>query len=241
MKLSELLAKPIKVKGGGVVNLKGLSKHIVDKEVNGRNPDDTDVFAKYGCVNVIHIDYNPNPVETYIKLVVGDRNKRVTITPDDFIKYQAEVQNLINNHQEAGDLSSYILAEEQVTIGGSSANVTIFDLIPSSLSNIKIDTKITSATRDSHTYSIPEMFEFYDENDAIEISNDKVASGYEMFGSNSSINLHGLCLIAFPSYFGIEKSNKLSMPALYIDIDATPTEDYMIPAKFVWVTIESLI
>ena len=35
MKLSEILSKPFKVKGGGTVNLKGLSKHIVDKEVGG--------------------------------------------------------------------------------------------------------------------------------------------------------------------------------------------------------------
>lgn len=34
MKLSEILAKPFKVKGGGTVNLKGLSKHIVDKEIS---------------------------------------------------------------------------------------------------------------------------------------------------------------------------------------------------------------
>ena len=32
MKLSEILAQPIKLKGGGVVNLQGLSKVIVDKE-----------------------------------------------------------------------------------------------------------------------------------------------------------------------------------------------------------------
>ena len=39
MKLSELLSKPFKVKGGGTVNLKGLSKHIVDKEIEGGGCD----------------------------------------------------------------------------------------------------------------------------------------------------------------------------------------------------------
>lgn len=33
MKLSELFKTPFKVKGGGVLNLRGFSKHIVDKEV----------------------------------------------------------------------------------------------------------------------------------------------------------------------------------------------------------------
>lgn len=37
MKLSELLAKPIKVKGGGILNLKGISKHIADKEIGEGN------------------------------------------------------------------------------------------------------------------------------------------------------------------------------------------------------------
>lgn len=33
MKLSEILAKPIKLKGSGVLNLKGFSKQIIDKEL----------------------------------------------------------------------------------------------------------------------------------------------------------------------------------------------------------------
>lgn len=33
MKLSELFNKPFKVKGGGTLNLKGYSKHIIDKEI----------------------------------------------------------------------------------------------------------------------------------------------------------------------------------------------------------------
>lgn len=45
MKLSEILSKPFKVKGGGIVNLKGLSKHIIDKEVGG-NSDTSSMFDK---------------------------------------------------------------------------------------------------------------------------------------------------------------------------------------------------
>lgn len=37
MKLSELLAKPLKLKGGGFLNLKGFSKRIIDNEVGGNN------------------------------------------------------------------------------------------------------------------------------------------------------------------------------------------------------------
>lgn len=245
MKLSELLAKPIRVKGGGIVNLKGLSKHIVDKEIGGSDgeSDDADVFAKYGCVHVVNSDINPDSTKAYIKMVVGDRNKRITITPDDFLKYQTEVQNLIDAHQEAGDLSSYILAEEQVTLQGANLTVTIFDLIPSSLSNIEIDTDVYGVSSGSYQYNVPGMFEFYAEKNIIMVNDttNKVTNGFELFGNTSPIDLQGLCLIAFDNYFGIEKSNKLSMPALYIDVDATPTEDYKIPAKFVWVTIEALI
>lgn len=38
MKLSEILAKPIKLKGGGILNLKGFNKRVIDKEV-GENPE----------------------------------------------------------------------------------------------------------------------------------------------------------------------------------------------------------
>lgn len=35
MKLSELLTKPFKVKGGGFLNLKGFSKRVIDEEIGG--------------------------------------------------------------------------------------------------------------------------------------------------------------------------------------------------------------
>lgn len=35
MKLSELFKTPFKVKGGGVLNLRGFSKRVVDKEIEG--------------------------------------------------------------------------------------------------------------------------------------------------------------------------------------------------------------
>lgn len=35
MKLSELFNKPFRLKGGGVLNLRGFSKRIVDKEIKG--------------------------------------------------------------------------------------------------------------------------------------------------------------------------------------------------------------
>lgn len=35
MKLSELLSKPLKLKGGGFLNLKGFNKRIIDKEIGG--------------------------------------------------------------------------------------------------------------------------------------------------------------------------------------------------------------
>lgn len=55
MKLSEILANPIKLKGGGNLDLKGLSKVIVDKEVGGG-----DEFP-YGYIVYpdMHIIYNP--------------------------------------------------------------------------------------------------------------------------------------------------------------------------------------
>ena len=244
MKLSEILAKPIKVKGGGILNLKGISKHIVDKEIGGggAEQDDVDVFAKYGCVDVMNMELNPDPALTYIKLVVGDRNKRVTITPDDFIKYQSEVQNLINNHQEAGDLNSHILVKEQFGVDSSTFEITIFDLIPSSLSNIEIDTEVDEVSDSDYRHCVPIMPKFYADNDIIqEVHNSGIVpNAYSMYGSTIPINLHGLCFIALNDYFGIKKPAKLSMPALYIDIDAMPTEDYKIPAKFVWVTIENI-
>lgn len=35
MKLSELLSKPFKLKGGGILNLKGFSKRVIDTEIKG--------------------------------------------------------------------------------------------------------------------------------------------------------------------------------------------------------------
>lgn len=43
MKLSEILAKPIKLIGGGLLNLKGFNKSIVDKEVAKEFPYDYEV------------------------------------------------------------------------------------------------------------------------------------------------------------------------------------------------------
>ena len=45
MKLSELLSKPFKVKGGGVVNLKGLSKHVIDKEIGGSSKNNKSIVT----------------------------------------------------------------------------------------------------------------------------------------------------------------------------------------------------
>jgi len=42
MKLSELLSKPFKLKGGGILNLKGFSKRVIDKEVGGGGGSDSE-------------------------------------------------------------------------------------------------------------------------------------------------------------------------------------------------------
>ena len=60
MKLSEILAKPFKVKGGGTVNLKGLSKHIVDKEVGGNNNDD----GWQMIIDIAKLEFNATPHPT---------------------------------------------------------------------------------------------------------------------------------------------------------------------------------
>ena len=39
MKLSELLSKPFKLKGGGILNLKGFSKRVIDNEIGGGGSD----------------------------------------------------------------------------------------------------------------------------------------------------------------------------------------------------------
>ena len=44
MKLSELLAKPFKLKGGSTLNLRGFSKRVVDKEV-GEEGESTNLFS----------------------------------------------------------------------------------------------------------------------------------------------------------------------------------------------------
>lgn len=42
MKLSEILSKPIKLKGGGLLNLKGFNKRIIDKEIYSQNNNNVD-------------------------------------------------------------------------------------------------------------------------------------------------------------------------------------------------------
>lgn len=55
MKLSEILAKPLKLIGGGKLNLKGFCKRIVDKEIGGE-----DEFPyEYIEYPDIHLAYNP--------------------------------------------------------------------------------------------------------------------------------------------------------------------------------------
>lgn len=40
MKLSELLSKPFKLKGGGVLDLRGFSKRVFDKELESNNKEE---------------------------------------------------------------------------------------------------------------------------------------------------------------------------------------------------------
>lgn len=40
MKLSELLKNPIKLKGGGVLDLRGFSKRVLDKELESTNKEE---------------------------------------------------------------------------------------------------------------------------------------------------------------------------------------------------------
>lgn len=40
MKLSELLKTPIKLKGGGVLDLRGFSKRVLDKELESSNKEE---------------------------------------------------------------------------------------------------------------------------------------------------------------------------------------------------------
>lgn len=48
MKISELFKTPFKLKGGSILNLKGFSKRVVDKEIGGENSNFifTDLFIK---------------------------------------------------------------------------------------------------------------------------------------------------------------------------------------------------
>lgn len=64
MKLSEILSKPFKVKGGGTVNLKGLSKHIVDKEIGGSTENSIydNIFEVF---NTADIKIKPHPYLVY--------------------------------------------------------------------------------------------------------------------------------------------------------------------------------
>lgn len=60
MKLSELFGKPFKLKGGSILNLKGLSKHIVDKEVGGNNNND----GWQMLINITKSEFNATPHPT---------------------------------------------------------------------------------------------------------------------------------------------------------------------------------
>lgn len=61
MKLSELLTKPLKLKGGGILNLKGFSKAIVDEEV-GEGENSQNIFSN--ILNLItRTEINPHPTK----------------------------------------------------------------------------------------------------------------------------------------------------------------------------------
>lgn len=48
MKLSKLLSKPIKLKGGGVLDLRGFSKRVFDKEIEDEEPKDIPIETGQG-------------------------------------------------------------------------------------------------------------------------------------------------------------------------------------------------
>lgn len=233
MKLSEILAKPFKVKGGGTLNLKGISKHIVDKEVggSGETTDDIDVLAKYGCV-ILH-----EPESEYAKKIVfGDKNKLITITADDIINYQTEVNSMINSHTESGDIESHILAN--VDIGSSDKKIIIYDLIPHSLSNTTLEINIKTVFIDPNIYIIPliNIFDGNYMNQQVLIFN-TVGCIYTPYDNinNCPVDLFGLAFIA-SDFYNLEDET-ISMPAIYIDTTAEPSKYFTSMARFVWVEI----
>lgn len=235
MKLSELLSKPIKVKGGGILNLKGISKHIVDKEVSGGESDDINVLAKYGCVQLF--DYGSEDVE---KIMFGDKNKVITITADDIINYQTEANSMINSHIESGDIESHMLANimniELKNIG--LRNVIVYDLIPDSLSNITLDVNVETIFIDPNLYTIPRISIFsaeYKNKQLLAVVPPILISTADSKFTDCPPELLGLAFIA-DIFYNFE-DNTISMPALYIDTNVEPSEDYTSTARFVWVTI----
>jgi len=54
MKLSELLSKSFKLKGGGFLNLKGFSKRVIDKEVGSSNGNNDEDDGGIGGLDMTH-------------------------------------------------------------------------------------------------------------------------------------------------------------------------------------------
>lgn len=60
MKLSELFKTPFKVKGGGVLNLRGFSKRVIDKEIGGGENDVSGEYKDNECLGFTAIDGSVN-------------------------------------------------------------------------------------------------------------------------------------------------------------------------------------
>lgn len=60
MKLSELFKTPFKLKGGSILNLRGFSKRVVDKEISGNSTND----GWQMLINIIKSEFNATPHPT---------------------------------------------------------------------------------------------------------------------------------------------------------------------------------
>ncbi len=135
MKLSELLSKPFKLKGGGILNLKGFSKRVIDKEIGGSN-NNVNEFDKLFHLKV------PKSSEYNVYYDFSDDNVTIPL-----INFSNIGENVIDLPIcDPNDNNFFIVLPTTFEVTDNGVDITIFDnnLNAVLYSSIEIDTDIES-------------------------------------------------------------------------------------------------
>lgn len=128
MKLSELLAKPFKLKGGATLNLKGFSKRVVDKEVGGSSTNNN------GFTSILNQSLIDHPIYPHPSKVVNNSTLEIediqnVSNRNAHYKFLYKKSDIDNIPRRRYIISDYIIDNGKITFdNGNDSESSIYEI-----------------------------------------------------------------------------------------------------------------